>query len=204
MLNPVADEAWFSQLPVEGEVVATSPWNVRQLFSTEKTGGRGDWETPAAVFHALDKKFAFELDACASHDNTLCDSYFTEEDDGLSQCWIAPDSFSARGNAEFRDFLTIWCNPPYGRDVGKWVEKAYRESQEGCTVVMLVMASTDTRWWKDWVWKAAEVRFITGRLKFTLDGFEQNSSPKGSAIVIFTPWSKGPPAVSLMERPEKG
>lgn len=196
--NPVAEEAWFSQPgPLEGEIVASS-WNVRQLFSSDRT----DWATPEGLFSRLDKQFAFELDACASHDNAKCEAYFTEQDDGLDQCWIAPDSFSSKASSEFRDFLSVWCNPPWGRKVGDWVEKGFKESREGCTVVMLLPACTDTRWWAQWVWQAAEVRLVTGRLKFVRGDGHTGPATKGTAVVVFAPWSQGPPAVRLMERGE--
>jgi hypothetical protein len=77
----------------------------------------------------------------------------------------------------------VFVNPPYGREIGKWVEKAYHSIEDGSAqiVVMLLPARTDTRWWHDWVMKG-EIRFIRGRLKF---GGCKNSAPFPSAIVIF-------------------
>lgn len=72
-------------------------------------------------------------------------------------------------------------NPPYGREIGKWVRKAYESSLGGTTVVCLLPARTDTRWWHDYCMKG-EIRFIRGRLKF---GGHKNSAPFPSAVVIF-------------------
>lgn len=73
-------------------------------------------------------------------------------------------------------------NPPYGRNIGKWVKKA-RESAElnGCLVVALLPARTDTAWFMD-VMKASEIRFIRGRLKF---GDGKNTAPFPSLIAIW-------------------
>lgn len=73
-------------------------------------------------------------------------------------------------------------NPPYGREIGAWIKKAYQESLLGATVVCLVPARTDTRWWHDYVMKAKEIRFLRGRLKF---GSAINSAPFPSAVIIF-------------------
>jgi len=75
-----------------------------------------------------------------------------------------------------------YVNPPYGRELPKWVAKGYEEYQKGKTVVFLIPSRTDTRWWHDYVMKADEIRFIKGRLKFDE---HKNSAPFPSAIVIF-------------------
>lgn len=75
-----------------------------------------------------------------------------------------------------------FCNPPYGREIGKWVRKAYEESKKGPTVVMLLPARTDTKWFHDYIYGKAEIRFIRGRLKF---GGGENSAPFPSMVVVF-------------------
>jgi hypothetical protein len=75
-----------------------------------------------------------------------------------------------------------FVNPPYGREIGKWLKKGYLEWEKGKTVVFLVPSRTDTLWWHDFVMKATEIRFIKGRLKF--DG-QKNSAPFPSAIIVF-------------------
>lgn len=76
-------------------------------------------------------------------------------------------------------------NPPYGREIGKWVEKAKLSSITNlATVVCLVPARTDTKWWQENVKCASEVFFIKGRLKF---GNAKNSAPFPSAILVFRP-----------------
>jgi hypothetical protein len=74
----------------------------------------------------------------------------------------------------------VFCNPPYGREIGKWVEKAAKAT--GGVVVMLIPARTDTRYFHELIYNKAEVRFLRGRLKF---GNSKNSAPFPSMVVIF-------------------
>lgn len=128
------------------------------------------WSTPQDLFDELNEEFRFTLDPCADETNHKCDLYFTKEDDGLSQPWC--------GN-------TVFCNPPYGREIGKWVEKAWFVNYAcGDCVVMLIPARTDTRWFHEYIYNNpyAEVRFLKGRLKF---GDSKNSAPFPSMVVVF-------------------
>ena len=128
-----------------------------------------NWSTPQDFFDKLNDEFHFTLDVCADETNHKCEHYYTKEIDGLSRPWIG----------------TIWCNPPYGRKIGEWVRRAYISSQIGsATVVMLLPARTDTRWFHDYIYNKSntEIRFIKGRLKF---GGCKNSAPFPSMVVIF-------------------
>ena len=134
------------------------------LFSSKTD----NWATPPEVFKDLDNEFKFTLDPCASKENHKCDKYFTKEENGLLQDWGGQ---------------RVYCNPPYGRTVGDWVEKAAKESRkENTTVVMLLPARTDTKWFHKYIYGRATIRFIRGRLKF---GGSKNSAPFPSMIVIF-------------------
>ena len=124
------------------------------------------WETPQAFFNELDAEFKFTLDACALPENAKCVDFYAPEQDGLIQPW--------RGN--------VWCNPPYGREIGKWVAKASEESEKCATVVMLLPARTDTKWFHDYIYGKAKIRFIKGRLKF---GKSKNSAPFPSMVCVF-------------------
>lgn len=127
------------------------------------------WSTPQDFFDRLNAVFRFETDVCALPGNAKCPRYFTPETDGLAQDWIG----------------TCWMNPPYGREIGKWVQKAYTSSRKnGATVVCLLPARVDTRWWHDYCAKAAEIHFVKGRLKF---GDAANSAPFPCAVVVFGP-----------------
>lgn len=130
------------------------------LFFSSKSE---EWATPQDFFEQIDKEFHFNLDACATAENAKCDKYYTKEQDGLSQEWNG----------------IVWCNPPYGRSIGMWVKKAYESK---ATVVLLVPARTDTKWFHDYVLGKAEVRFVKGRLKF---GGCKNSAPFPSMLVVY-------------------
>lgn len=128
-----------------------------------------EWETPQAFFDELHKEFSFELDACASSQNYKCPLYLSVN--SLESDWTS----ITQG--------TIWLNPPYGRKIGKWTEKAKVTANKGNTVVCLLPARTDTQWWhRDVIGGNAEVRFVKGRLKF---GGAKHSAPFPSAVVIF-------------------
>ena len=124
------------------------------------------WSTPQTLFSALYEEFGFTLDVCANDENAKCLRYFTEAQDGLAQCWTG----------------VCWCNPPYGREIGRWVQKAHQSAEKGATVVCLLPARTDTAWWQNYVSRATEIRLYKGRLKF---GTAVNSAPFPSALVIF-------------------
>ena len=123
------------------------------------------WATPQDFFNRYDAVYKFETDVCASPENAKCARYFTEEQDGLAQEWAG----------------SCWMNPPYGRSIGAWVKKAYLSSLAGATVVCLLPARTDTRWWHDYAVKG-EIEFIKGRLKF---GGVKGNAPFPSAVVVF-------------------
>lgn len=157
------------------------------------------WETPPELFDRLDKVFRFDLDPCAEPSTAKCERYFIHpgscqvcggtglrEDlwpctlcDGLRQSWCRPDGEPA----------VVWLNPPYGRTISCWLEKAWRESQEGATVVALLPGDTSTRWWHDWVQARASVWPLEGRVRFV----GASGSPNfPSVIAIYWPsgfWS---------------
>lgn len=126
-----------------------------------------EWETPIEFFKELDEEFHFTLDPCSTHENAKCEKHFTMEEDGLAQSW--------KGE-------TVFCNPPYGRELPKWIEKCSREAGGGTLVVMLIPARTDTRAFHEFIYGKAEVRFLRGRLKF---GGSKNSAPFPSMVVVF-------------------
>lgn len=136
------------------------------------TSNKDYWETPNHLFNQLNKEFDFTLDAAASDHNAKVDKYFTETDNSLIQDWEG----------------RVFVNPPYGRDLRHWVEKAQSESEKAYNevVVMVIPARPDTSYWHDYIFdKAAEIRFIRGRLKFEILGAPKDPAPFPSAIVIY-------------------
>lgn len=147
-------------------------------FSSETN----EWSTPQDFFDHLDREFGFTLDVAATAKNAKCDRFFTLHDNGLSKDWTGE---------------IVWMNPPYRRQIPRWIEKAKHEK---AIVVCLVPARTDTKWWaKFWDYdrhrpiEGCEVRFLPKRLKF--EG-NPKDAPFPSAVVIFrnltpTPATKG-------------
>jgi site-specific DNA-methyltransferase (adenine-specific) len=130
------------------------------------TSNTPEWATPQKVFDELNAEFSFTLDPCSTHENAKCEKHYTKEDDGLSKSWGGE---------------VVFCNPPYGRELPKWVKKCYEESSHA-TIVMLIPARTDTSYFHDYIYHKAEIRFIRGRLKFN-DG--KLGAPFPSMVVIF-------------------
>lgn len=131
------------------------------------SSAKEDWETPKRFFDALDAEFGFVLDAAATFENTKCDLYWSPTKNALNRDW--------RGS--------VWCNPPYGPGIGKWVTKGFYEAQaHNGPVVMLIPARTDTRWWHEYVMRADEIRLIRGRMRF---GGSTINAPFPSCIVVF-------------------
>jgi len=133
------------------------------MFSSQKD----EWATPQDFFDGLNKQYNFTLDPCATAQNTKCPKFYTQQDNGLIQDWS--------GNV-------VYVNPPYS-NVKEWVKKALQESRKpNTTIVMLVAARTDTKFFHDYCTKANQIFFIKGRLKF---GGSANSAPFPSMVVVF-------------------
>lgn len=127
-----------------------------------------EWATPQDLYDRLNEKYHFNLDPCATKENAKCVKFYTLEDDGLKQNWGG---------------RRVFCNPPYGREIGKWIRKCSEEAQKpGTIVVALLPARTDTRWFHEFIKDKTDVEFIRGRLKF---GTSKNSAPFPSMIVKF-------------------
>lgn len=164
-----------------------SPWNGDQLFASKSV----EWGTPIDLFQQMNREFMFSMDACASAGNAKCPVFLDREEDALSTDW----------STKVGPGQSVWMNPPWGRDIGKFLQRAVEESTSAkCICVALVPAATDTQWWRNWVWMSSEVRLIVGRLRFVRDDGHTGPCPKGAALAIFTPWSFGPPKVFMADR----
>lgn len=151
-----------------------------------------EWPTPGPFFDTLDREFGFNLDPCASADNAKCERFFTKADDGLRHRWDG----------------VVFMNPPYGRVLGAWAEKAYTESRH-CVVVGLIPARTDTAYWHRYVMRADEIRLIRGRLHFDCVEHRErvsngsaraHNAPFPSAVVVWRPGVEGLPRLASIDR----
>ena len=135
---------------------APSKWTNSAVFRSAHV----EWGTPPDLFEALNKEFAFDLDPCTPGQTW----------DGTAMPWAG---------------RRVFCNPPYGRGMDKWLAKG----PEADVAVFLIPARTDTAWFHDHALKAAEIRFFRGRLKFSenhvtpRDG--QDAAPFPSMLVIY-------------------
>jgi len=98
-----------------------------------------DHATPKEFYDELNKEFNFNDDPCP-----------IQGSGGLDREWGT----------------RTYMNPPYSNPT-PWVKKAYEESLKGKLVVGLLRGDTSTRWFHDWVYGKAKIRFVKGRLKFT-------------------------------------
>ena len=149
--------------------------NTEVMFSSASV----NWSTPQWFFDQYNQQYNFTLDVCALPENAKCLEYFTPDDNGLNQTWEG----------------TVWMNPPYGRTIKGWIEKAFQEANcTKSTVVSLLPARTDTKWFHENIYNkcGVEVEFIKGRLKF---GDAKNSAPFPSMVVAI----KNIPAARVKE-----
>ncbi len=140
-------------------------------FNNKFNSVKQDWTTPQSLFNKINLEFNFEWDLAASETNAKCSKFFTKEQDGLKQIWNG----------------VCWLNPPYGDKSSKmvdWIKKAYNDSKNNdkLTVVMLIPARTNTKWFHEYCMKAAELKFILGRPKF---GDSKHGLPQPLVLVVF-------------------
>ncbi len=135
-------------------------------------GNGRHWATPPEVFDPLDAEFRFTLDPCATTETAKCARFFTEAQNGLAQEWGSE---------------RVFMNPPYGREIYAWTNKAKCASRGGALVVGLLPASTDLAWWHDDVVGHAEVRYIRGRVRFLTGGPYRASGFFASVVVVWRP-----------------
>ena len=132
------------------------------LFSSNSD----EWYTPIDLFNNLNNEFHFTLDPCATDEWHLCDKYFTKDSDGLFQSWSNE---------------IVFCNPPYSQ-ISEWVYKCFLENQQNnITIVLLIPARTDTKYFHNYILPFCELRFIKGRLKFSNKG----TAPFPSILCIY-------------------
>jgi len=161
-----------------------------------------DWEAPDELFEELNKEFNFDIDVCATKENTKCKNFISPEQNMLESYW----------------YKIAWMNPPYNKPekpckksckkkkcdkreyhINKYipgqidfVARVYYMALCGITTVCLLPARTDTDIFHTYIWdnnkkcfkNGIEVRFLKGRLKFK---GAKNPAPFPSMIVIFRP-----------------
>lgn len=131
-------------------------------------GAKDEWLTPPSIINALGP---FDLDPCSpiSRPWPTATHHMTIDDDGLSSAW-PDDAF-------------VWCNPPYGQETWRWLEKLSAHPSGG---VALVFARTETAWFFAQVWrKASALLFLEGRLHFHhVDGSRAAGNAGGPSVLV--------------------
>lgn len=133
----------------------------------ETKDNKDEWLTPPHIFKALGH---FDLDPCApiSPPWRIADWNLNILDDGLAQDWSK--------------WGFIWCNPPYGKQTPKWLEKMARHNNG----IALIFARTDTRMFHDYVFNADAILFLKGRLSFySVDGIKGGTAGAPSCLVAY-------------------
>lgn len=145
------------------------------------------WQTPKFFFDYYDLRFNFEFDVAASESNTLCNCFYNEKHDALSDncSWDGPN----------------WCNPPFSNPL-PWIEKAIGEMKSGKLTVMLLPADTSVKWFKLAFDNCSECHFISGRLAFINAETKKpvSGNNKGSVVFIFDPHSPFKSLTTLIDR----
>lgn len=143
-----------------------------------------EWGTPPDLFARLHREFRFTLDVAARPWNAKTKRFFTPEQDGLLQTW-APER--------------VWLNPPYGREIDRWVLKAALEAQQGALVVALLPGNLDAGWFHNFVvLRASEIRLLRGRVYFVREDGQAARRPVGSNVVaIYEPGGRKTKAPKL-------
>lgn len=107
----------------------------------------GKWDTPKELVNDLATVFPWDIDVCSDKPN-VCPNYYDERTNGLAQTWKG----------------LSWMNPPYGKVIPQWIEKARRSPQ--ATTICLIPARTDTTWLQNNAPDCDLITLIRGRLKF--------------------------------------
>ena len=143
-------------------------------FGHEKPheGETNDWITPKWIIDAFDNKadngrMFFELDPCIS----------------MTQPWQTAESgYNAAENGLLQEWYgTVWCNPPYGANVGIWARMMAKHNNG----IMLIFARLETAVWFDDIFTTANgFLFPKGRIAFYRpDGTRGHEAGAPSAFV---------------------
>ena len=168
--------------------------------SNTPTEIRDLWQTPKALFDYYDKRFGFTCDFAASHENALCEHYFSAPDENGEGGALG----ASKDDGCFDGKGAVFCNPPYS-DIFPWVSECARLSQEtGKVFVMLIPADTSVKWFKAAFKNCSECHFISGRISFINAETQKpvSGNNKGSVVFVFDPNSPFKSQVCLLERDE--
>ncbi|MGE0133736.1 MAG: DNA N-6-adenine-methyltransferase [Dehalococcoidia bacterium] len=172
--------------------------------ANDRTGvgaGTAEWQTPPDLFARLNRRFQFDYDAFASHENALCDLYSTV--DGTYRK-LGPGRCAEAGGGDGLEFdwknLRVFMNPPYSRGVIELcVRKAYLEKERAALIVALIPAATETQWFQRYVLPHCHIDWLPQRVHYVHPPFEcgPTCQTRATPHVLGAP-GDGPPGGSVV------
>jgi len=142
----------------------------KSFFSCDSVTHEGQtntWFTPAEI---VEKLGPFDMDPCTQTFRPF-DTAKVHICEDVGGCGIATDWIGR-----------VWLNPPYGREIGKWLQKLKAHGNG----IALVFGRTETGWGQEAIKHADAVNFIKGRLSFIRhDGSKSSNAGTGSMLLAF-------------------
>ena len=130
------------------------------------TENKDEWLTPPEIVEALGE---FDLDPCQPITPPFVHALngFNIIDNGLNQDWS--------------NYNRVWCNPPYGRETFKWLQKLHSHGNG----IALIFARTETIGFHAEIWDRADaIFFFKGRLKFHHVSGEQGGTANAPSCLV--------------------
>lgn len=145
----------------------------------KSTYNKTDWNTPEKYVKAvLDVFGEIDLDPCSNKNSIVPahQKYILPKNNGLIDDW---------------NYNRIYVNPPFGRGLDgttiyNWLEKCYVNSQMGRNIIALIPVATNTKHWKEFVFKSNVICFLSDtRLRFRVNGNENNKGASMACSMIY-------------------
>jgi len=132
-----------------------------KLDNPNHQGQTDTWLTPLELIQSLGQ---FDIDPCGFPGHATAKKLICVPEDGLTCEW--------KGR--------VWLNPPYGKQIGKWLNKLENHGNG----VALVFARTDTQWFQSL--KPDMIFLIKGRIAFLkADLTKDTNAGHGSMLLAY-------------------
>lgn len=141
------------------------------------------WKTPLDLAEDVRHLFggSIGLDPCCSENNLRAEEFYLPEHDGLSRTWLD----------------RTWCNPPYGRDIPKWLNKAAKESLNGHRIGLLLSVSrSEQDYFQEMITYSSAITLLKGKLR--------HSEGKDAMLASWIFWFNIEPIDIKLAMPRRG